>query len=79
MLDRTDYEKEFREHLECLLQDVVLLDALAARKNEGDSPVLRRLPPAFLADTQQRLMDYLVQHSTDLYQIVESMEKAQDA
>ena len=69
---------EFHEHLESLLQDVLLLDALVSRKNSGNSPVMRRLPPDFFANTQQRLMDYLVQHSTDLYQIVEYTEKAQD-
>ena len=58
--------EDLQETIEAIIQDVVLLEAMDLRM-EHHNPRLSSVSPEVLDDTRQRVLDYLAQHTTDLY------------
>lgn len=73
MLYTTDWLAELQSTSADLLQDAVLLEALALYTEQRDTR-LNPIPPEILGQTRGRLLDYLSQHATDLYFLSQRME-----
>lgn len=69
----SNWFSEFQATSADLLQDAVLLEALALYTEQRDTH-LNPIPPEILGQTRGRLLDYLSQHATDLYFLSQRME-----
>lgn len=79
MFTHPDYIEEFHENLDALLEDIILLYALSVCNRNDFSPFLRKLPAETYQRTHQTLLEYLAQHSVELYDITQYIREAQGA
>ena len=57
--------EDLQETIECIIQDVILLQAMDLRIEQQDT-YLPSVSQDVLTDTRRRVLDYLAQHAADL-------------